>query len=66
MIANGITKVLILANHKVFIKMISLENQEECLTSIKLKEDEQDVLLPCEAEQNSKAFRYGANISWYI
>ena len=56
MIADGLTKALTLANHKVFIKMIGLEDQIKCLASIKLKEDQRDVFLLCGAEQNSKAF----------
>lgn len=63
MIADGLTKALTSANHKVFIKMIGLEDQRECLASIKFDEDQRDVLLLCGAEQNSKAFGYGANTS---
>ena len=66
MIANGLTKALTSAKHKDFIEMICLEDQEKRLTSIKLQKDQQDVLLLYGAEQNSKAFEYGANMSWYV
>lgn len=63
MIADDRTKALTLVNHKAFIKMISLKDQGERLLSIKLEKDQQDVLLLCRVEQNSKAFVYRANTS---
>ena len=63
MIADGLTKALTPANHKAFIKMIGLEDQGERLASIKLEEDQRDVLLLRGAEQNSEAFGYGASTS---
>lgn len=63
MIVDGLTKALTSANHKVFIKIIDLKDQEERLAFIKLEEDQKDVLLLCKAEQNSKAFGYRANTS---
>ena len=63
MIADGLTKALTTANHKAFIEMIGLEDQGKRLASIKLEEDQRDVLLLRGAEQNSEAFGYGANTS---
>ena len=63
MIANDLTKALTTANHKAFIEMIGLKEQEKRLASIKLEEDKKDVFLLCGVEQNSEAFRYGANMS---
>ena len=63
MIADGLTKALMLANHKAFIKMIVLEDQRERLASIKLEEDQRDVLLLFAAKQNSEAFGYKASMS---
>lgn len=39
MIADGLRKALISANHKVFIKKIGLKDQKEGLASIKLEKD---------------------------
>lgn len=39
MIANSLIKALILVNHKVFIKIIDLKDQEKHLVFIKLKKD---------------------------
>ena len=50
MIADSLTKALIMANHKAFIEMIDLEDQREHPASIKLEEDQRDVLLLCKAE----------------
>ena len=50
MIANGLTKALTSANHKVFSEMIGLKDQGKCLASIKLEENQRDVLLLCGAE----------------
>lgn len=66
MIADGLIKAFMPVNYKVFIKMIDLKDQEECLASIKLEQDQRNVLLPCRAKQNSKAFGYGASTSWYV
>lgn len=66
MITDGLKKVLTLANHKTFIEMIGLKDQGKCLASIKLEENQQDILLLCKAKQNSKAFGYGANTSRYV
>ena len=43
--------------------MIGLEEQGERLISIKLEEDQRDVLLLRGAEQNSEAFEYRASTS---
>lgn len=50
MMVDSLIKALILANHKVFIKIIGPKDQEKCLTSIKWEEDEQNVLLFCKAK----------------
>lgn len=63
MIADGLTKVLMSGNYKVFVEMSSLKDQRERLASIKLEEDQRNVLLLCEAEQNSEVFGYGADAS---
>ena len=63
MIADGLTEAFMSANHKAFIEMIGLEDQEKRLASIKLEEDQRDVLLLCQVKQNSKAFRYKRNRS---
>lgn len=63
MIADGLIKALMSANHKAFIKIICLADQGEPLASIKLKKDQKNNLLLCGAEQKSKVFRYKANTS---
>lgn len=54
MIVDDLTKVLMPANHKVFIEMISLEDQEKRLTSIKLEKDQRNIFLLCKIERNRK------------
>ena len=66
MIADGLTKTLTPINHKIFIKIIGLKDQKERLISIKLEKDQSDVFLLYRTEQNSKAFGYGVNTSWYV
>lgn len=50
MIANGLIKVLLSTNYKVFIKMICLKDQKKRLASIKL-------------EKNQKMFFYFAKLN---
>lgn len=40
MIRDGVINVLILINHKVFIKMIGLKDQKKRLTSIKFEKNQ--------------------------
>ena len=63
MIADGLTKALTSTNHKAFVEMIGLEDQRERLASIKLEENQRDVLLLRGAEQNSEVFGNGADTS---
>ena len=50
MIADKRIKALMSANHKVFIEIIGLKDQEKCLVFIKLEKNQQDVFLLCGAK----------------
>ena len=56
MMVDRLIKLLILANHKVFIEIIELKDQRERLAFIKSKKDQQNVFLLCKAKYNSKVF----------
>ena len=59
-VADGLINTLSAANHKSFVKMTGIEDQEDYLAS-KKEEDLRDALQRHQADSFSKAFGYGAN-----
>lgn len=50
MIADDLTKALMLANHKAFVEIIGLKDQRKRLAFIKLEKNQRNVLLFYKAE----------------
>lgn len=60
MAANGLSKALSAANHKIYVEMIGIENQMALFASIKKEEELKGALLKHRiGSENSVVYGYG-------
>ena len=61
MVADGLTKVLSAAKHKLYLKMTGMENQRELLASI--RKEKGHAIQQHGADKFNEAFGFGTDVS---